>query len=155
MLCFYYHLPPKIFPFCSKFFGKYMRGNFLFNIVAGCSPATLLKNRLRNRCFPASFTKFSRTYFEQVCKRLFYNFRSSRLRTELEKRHFGRQTKPPIGVQPYKRFLERTNKFFTRPCKSLYLPASAFFCRSRTNLLIVNLTLISSPECTFRILKGF
>ena len=31
--------------------------------VAGRRPATLLKNRLRHRCFPMNFAKFLRTAF--------------------------------------------------------------------------------------------
>ena len=34
-----------------------------FNKVAGLRPATLLKKRLRHRCFPVTFTKFLRTTF--------------------------------------------------------------------------------------------
>ena len=34
-----------------------------FNKVAGLRPATLLKKRLWNRCFPANFTKFLRKPF--------------------------------------------------------------------------------------------
>ena len=35
--------------------------SLLFNKVAGLRPATLLKKRLRNRCFPVNFSKFLRT----------------------------------------------------------------------------------------------
>ena len=155
MLCFYYHLPPKIFPFCSKFFGKYMRGNFLFNIVAGCSPATLLKTDSETGVFPRVSRNFQEHILNKSANGYFITFAVLDCEQNWKKGTLVVKQNHRIGVQPYKRFLERTNKFFTRPCKSLYLPASAFFCRSRTNLLIVNLTLISSPECTFRILKGF
>ena len=37
----------------------------LFNKVAGLRPATLLKKRLRHKCFPVNFTKFLRTTFLQ------------------------------------------------------------------------------------------
>ena len=132
MLCFYYHLPPKISPFCSKFLGKYMRGNFLFNIVAGCSPATLLKRDSETGVFPRVSRNFQEHILNiKVCKRLIYNFHSARLWTEMETRHFGRQTKPPNWSTALQTLFgkdnERTKKFFTCPCKSLYLPASAFF----------------------------
>lgn len=86
---------PQNISILFKILWKIHAREFPFQYSCRLQPSNVIKNRLRNRCFPASFTKFSRTYFEQVCKRLFYNFRSSRLRTELEKRHFGRQTKPP------------------------------------------------------------
>ena len=34
-----------------------------FSKVAGLRPATLLKNRLRHRCFPVDFVKFLRNFF--------------------------------------------------------------------------------------------
>ena len=47
----------------EKFWGKYRCQNLLFNKVAGLRPATLLKRRLWNRCFPVHFSKFQRTTF--------------------------------------------------------------------------------------------
>ena len=47
----------------EKFLGKYLCQNLLFNKVAGLRPATLLKRRLWNRCFPVNFSKFQITTF--------------------------------------------------------------------------------------------
>ena len=46
-----------------KNFGKFVQkkapmADTLFNKVAGFRPATLLKKRLRHRCFHVDFTKF-------------------------------------------------------------------------------------------------
>ena len=45
----------------AKFTGKHLRQSLSFNKVAGLRPATLLKKRLRHRCFPVDFPKFLRT----------------------------------------------------------------------------------------------
>ena len=37
----------------------------IFDKIAGLRPATLLKMRLRYKCFPVNFTKFLRTTFLQ------------------------------------------------------------------------------------------
>ena len=47
----------------TKFTGKHLCQSLLFNKVAGLRPATLLKKKLCNRCFPANFVKFLRTHF--------------------------------------------------------------------------------------------
>ena len=49
----------------AKFTGKHLSHSFFFNKVAGLSPATLFKKRLRHRCFPMNFAKFLRTPFLQ------------------------------------------------------------------------------------------
>ena len=43
--------------------GKKLRRSLFFNKVACLSPATLLKKRLRQRCFPVNFPKLLRTPF--------------------------------------------------------------------------------------------
>ena len=48
-----------------KLTGKHLCQSLLFNKVAGWRPATLLKKRLWNRCFPVKFSKFLRTPFLQ------------------------------------------------------------------------------------------
>ena len=48
---------------CAKFPGKHLCQSLFFNKVAGLRPATLLKNSLWHRCFPANFAKFPRTPF--------------------------------------------------------------------------------------------
>ena len=53
------------FKFFSKFIGKHLCQSLLFNKNAGLRPATLLKKRLRHRCFPVNFTKFLKTSFLQ------------------------------------------------------------------------------------------
>ena len=45
----------------AKLTGKHLCQSLFFNKVAGLRPATLLKKRLRHRCFPVSFVKFLRT----------------------------------------------------------------------------------------------
>ena len=45
----------------AKFTGKHLRQSLSFNKVAGLRPATLLKKRLRHRCYPVDFPKFLRT----------------------------------------------------------------------------------------------
>ena len=47
----------------TKFTEKHLCQSLFFNKVAGLSPATLLKRRLWQRCFPVSFTKFLWTPF--------------------------------------------------------------------------------------------
>ena len=46
----------------AKLTGKYLCPSLRFNNIAS-RPATLLKQRLWHRCFPANFAKFLRTYF--------------------------------------------------------------------------------------------
>ena len=50
----------KIF---AKFTEKRMYWSLFFDKIAGLQTATLLKERLRYRCFPVSFAKFLRTRF--------------------------------------------------------------------------------------------
>ena len=45
----------------ANFIAKYLRRIPFFNKVAGFRSATLLKNRLRQKCFPVSFASFLRT----------------------------------------------------------------------------------------------
>ena len=49
----------------AKFTGKHLCQSLFFNKVAGLRPTTLLKKRLRQRCFPVNFAKFLRTPFLQ------------------------------------------------------------------------------------------
>ena len=58
--------PPEVFckKRCSFKFRKIqLCQSLFFNKVAGLRPATLLKKRLRHRCFAANFSKFVRTPF--------------------------------------------------------------------------------------------
>ena len=45
----------------AKFMGKHLCQSLFFNKVPGLRPATLLKKRIRYRCFPVNFPKFLRT----------------------------------------------------------------------------------------------
>ena len=45
----------------TKFTRKHLCRSMFFNEVAGWGSATLLKKRLRHRCFPVNFAKFLRT----------------------------------------------------------------------------------------------
>ena len=47
----------------TKFTGKHLFQNLLFNKAAGLRHATLLKKRLWHRCFPMNFTKLQRKPF--------------------------------------------------------------------------------------------
>ena len=47
----------------AKFTGKHLWQSFSFNKFAGVMPATLLKKRVCQRCFPVNFAKFLRTPF--------------------------------------------------------------------------------------------
>ena len=47
----------------AKFYGKHLCQSLFFNKVAALRPATLLKKRFWDRCFPVNFTKFLRTPF--------------------------------------------------------------------------------------------
>ena len=49
----------------AKFTGKPLCQSLFLNKVAGVRPATLLKKRLRQRCFPVNFAKLIRTSFLQ------------------------------------------------------------------------------------------
>ena len=49
-----------------KFTGKHQCQSLFFKKVAALRTATLLKKRLRHRCFPVNFTKFLRTPFFTV-----------------------------------------------------------------------------------------
>ena len=77
--------PPELF--CTKgvlrnftkFAGKYMCQSLFFSKVADLRPATLLKKRLRHRCFPVSFVKFLRTPFVQnTSERLLLEFENEK-----------------------------------------------------------------------------
>ena len=61
----------------TKFKGKDLCQSFFINNVAG--PATLLKKRLLQRCFPANFEKFLKTPFfmEHLCWLLLSFYQSS------------------------------------------------------------------------------
>ena len=55
----------------AKFTGKHPYQSLFFNKVAGLRPATLVKKRLRRRCFPVNFAKFIRTpILKNICKQL-------------------------------------------------------------------------------------
>ena len=47
----------------AKFTERHLCQSLFFNKIAGLTPATLLKRRLCNRCFPVDFAKFLRTPF--------------------------------------------------------------------------------------------
>ena len=49
----------------TKFTGKHLCWSLFFNKVSGLRPATLLKKRLQQRCFPVNFLKFLGTPFLQ------------------------------------------------------------------------------------------
>ena len=49
----------------AKFTGKHLYQSLFFYKVPDLSPATLLKKRLWQRCFPVNFAKFSGTPFLQ------------------------------------------------------------------------------------------
>ena len=51
----------------AKFTGKHLCQSLLFNKVVGLRPATLLKKRLRHKCFPVNFAKFLSTRFYRIC----------------------------------------------------------------------------------------
>ena len=46
-----------------KFTGKHLCQSLFFNKVVGLRPATLIKKKLWQRCFPGNFAKFLRTSF--------------------------------------------------------------------------------------------
>ena len=67
----------------TKFTGKQHRQSLNFNKVAGLRPATLLKNRAWNRCFPVNFVKFLRTTtLKNICRRLLLDFCCHFLRSQ-------------------------------------------------------------------------
>ena len=47
----------------GKFTKKYLCRSLFFKKVAGIRPETLLKKKLRHRCFPVNFSKFLRAPF--------------------------------------------------------------------------------------------
>ena len=47
----------------TKFIGKHLCQSLLFNKVSGLRTATLLKRRLRHRCFPVNLAKFLKNTF--------------------------------------------------------------------------------------------
>ena len=47
----------------AKFTGKHLCQRLFFNKAAGMRPATLIKKRPWQRCFPVNFAKFLRTPF--------------------------------------------------------------------------------------------
>ena len=54
-----------------KFTGKHLCQGLLFNKIAGLGAATLLKKKLRRRCFPLNLAKFLRTpYLQNTSARL-------------------------------------------------------------------------------------
>ena len=55
----------------TEFTGKHLCQSLFFKKVLGLSPATLLKKRLRHRCYRVNFVKLLRTHFLQnTSKRL-------------------------------------------------------------------------------------
>ena len=50
----------------TKFTGKHLCQSLVFNKVACLRPATLLKKRLWDRCFPVNFVKFPRTFLHRT-----------------------------------------------------------------------------------------
>ena len=55
----------KVLKNFEKFTGKYLCQSLFFNKVAELRPATSLKRRLWNRCFPVNFVKILRLLFLQ------------------------------------------------------------------------------------------
>ena len=53
----------------AKFTRKYLYQSLFFNKVAGLRPATLLKKRLWQKCFPVNFANLLRTLFSQNTSR--------------------------------------------------------------------------------------
>ena len=49
----------------TKITGKHLCQSLFLNKIGGLRPATLLKKRLRHRCFPVNFVKFLRIPFLQ------------------------------------------------------------------------------------------
>ena len=65
-----------VFKNFSKFAGKVPCQSLFFNKIAGFRPATSLKKRIWDRCFPENFAKFLRTLFLQnTSKRLLLNLK--------------------------------------------------------------------------------
>ena len=59
----------------AKFIGKQLCQSLFINKVAGLRPATLLKKKLRHRCFPVNFAKFlGTTFLENTSGRLLLYF---------------------------------------------------------------------------------
>ena len=52
-----------VFKIFTKFAGTHLCQSLFYNKVAGLRAATLLKNRVWQRCFPVNFPKFLRTPF--------------------------------------------------------------------------------------------
>ena len=52
-----------VFENFAKFTGKHLCRRLFFNKTAGLRPTTLLKKRLRHKCFPVNFAKCLRTPF--------------------------------------------------------------------------------------------
>ena len=76
----------------SKFTGKHLCWSLFFNKDAGLRPATLLKNRFQQRCFPVNFVKFLRTPFLKNT--------SWRLLLKVTKKTFGLTSwKPPASAK--------------------------------------------------------
>ena len=53
----------------TKFLGKHLYWSLFFNKASGLRPATLLKKRPQQRCFPVNFVKFLRKHFFQNTSR--------------------------------------------------------------------------------------
>ena len=58
----------------TKSTGKQLCWSLFFSKVSGLIPATLLKRRLQQRCFPTNFVKFFRTPFLQNTLWWFFHF---------------------------------------------------------------------------------
>ena len=50
----------------AKFTGNHLYQSLIFNKVLGLRPATLIKKRALNMCFPMNFTKFLRTLLQSI-----------------------------------------------------------------------------------------
>ena len=61
----------------TKFIEKHLRQGLFFNKVAPLRPATFLKKRFWDRCFPVNFAKLLRTTFLQNTSGRLFPYRSS------------------------------------------------------------------------------
>ena len=57
----------------AKFTGKHLCLSLFFNKVAGLSPVTLFRMKLRHRCFSVNFAKFLRMSYFEIIPGAFYH----------------------------------------------------------------------------------
>lgn len=126
---------PQNISILFKILWKIHAREFPFQYSCRLQPSNVIKKQTPKQVFSREFHEIFKNILNKSANGYFITFAVLDCKQNWKKGTLVVKQNHRIGVQPYKRFLERTNKFFTRPCKSLYLPASAFFLPQQDKLV--------------------